>query len=444
MSRHLTARLLSLGRWLLGYEGIPYLSRGTFRLELISGIFAAAAGGVLLPEFSQLFALKTLNGPDWLTAVIVAEAAIGNLLGSTIAQHLQRRRQVPYIVAARLGVAAAMAVTAALPGRSSSLTAFTLILLVPALLMAVGLTAQSSIWQSNYPEQFRGKIYARLSAVRLAALVGGLKTAGWVLDAAPAWGHHAVFAAAAAMMAASALIFSRVRVRGERMILRQAVSHAPRLLAGFAVLRHDREYRQYMTWQMVSGGSLLMIAPVVVPALKDAFPLDYAPATTALFLVPFVLQMACVPVAGWFFDRINIMHYRTVNAALWAASRALIYVALLLASWPLVLAGYALQGVAQASGDVVWNIGHTRFAPQGQAQLYMGVHMSLQGIRGLTLPFLGMWLYHMPQVGLHVMAAAMAMQVLAAFEFFLSAPSRQERAGAQPSRSAVQKAPLDS
>ena len=70
----------------------------------------------------------------------------------------------------------------------------------------------------------------------------------------------------------------------------------------------------------------------------------------------------------------------------------------------------------------MWNIGHTRFAPPSQSPRYMGIHQTLQGLRGLTMPFLGVWLYGLKAVGPKLFAIGAAVQLLAAVGFFLSQP----------------------
>jgi hypothetical protein len=52
-----------------------------------------------------------------------------------------------------------------------------------------------------------------------------------------------------------------------------------------------------------------------------------------------------------------------------------------------------VMGAARSGGGLAWNIGHNDFAPSDRAGVYMGVHVTLTGIRGAFAPFLGMALY---------------------------------------------------
>jgi MFS family permease len=170
---------------------------------------------------------------------------------------------------------------------------------------------------------------------------------------------------------------------------------------------------------MVSGISVLMASPVIVPAMKKAFDIDYSQGASSLVLTPYLVEMLTVPLSGWLYDKIDIMRFRALNALFWATSRLSLLLGLLFHNWPLVLTGFAIQGLGCSTGGVVWSIGHMRFARVEESQLYMGVHLSLQGLRGLTMPFLGMWLYSIPWINLHVMTIAVVIQFVAVCEFFL-------------------------
>src|SRR5690242_20926942 len=63
------------------------------------------------------------------------------------------------------------------------------------------------------------------------------------------------------------------------------------------------------------------------------------------------------------------------------------------ASLPLLWLGAVLLGAAQAGANLGWNLGHNDFASVGRAQHYMGVHVTLTGLRGGVAPPLGVLAY---------------------------------------------------
>lgn len=415
-------RIAASTRWMLGYEGVPPLARPTFRQEFIATIFAALGGGVLVQEFVQLFATKLLSAPAWLIGVLAAEVSAGLLLGSFLSQYLRRRRMVRFTVVSRLIIAGAMLLVALLPAEPLCAYIYAILLAVPAVLGALVVNVNSGVWHANYPHASRGRIYSRLMVAGTLAGIVSIRLASAALDQWD-WAHHLTYPAGAACMIASAWAYSRIRVRGEGVMIRQVVAERPNIWAGFQILRQDRAYGAYMFWQMVSGSSLLMTGPVLVLAVDEMFKVSFSAGTMLLVIVPACMQVLTVPLAGWMFDRTNIMRYRTVNALLWATGRFCVFAGLFARSLTLLTVGFAIQGLANATGNVVWNIGHTHFAPPEKSQLYMGIHLTLTGIRGLTMPFIGIFLYAHTTLGIWVIALACVGQVAAAIGFARSSPA---------------------
>ena len=422
-------RLLALPKWLLGYRGIPYMSRPAFRYDMISIVFLGLASGTLSPSFTQLFARKSLHAEPWLVAALLAQMALGNFVGGFLSSWLQRRRRISVLVAAKLGTAGVMLLVAMLPAHGQSAAAFVALLTVPAILMAVVRMVFSGVWHSNYPTELRGKIFSRRMVVNMATMILAIKLSGYALDH---WSgaHRVIYALGAMCMIVSAAVYSRIRVRGERRMLK-ADRGEKRLdvLEGFRLLRRDPVYGRYMAWQMLSACTVIMTAPAMVLMLTDYLEVDYARGTTAMALVPLGVSMLLCPLAGRLFDSMGATRLRSLTALLWASSRALLFPALILRSWPMVLLAFAAQGAALSSGSIVFHIGHTHFARPRQSQLYMGIHLTLQGLRGLTMPFLGVWLYSLKGIEMSLLGLAAAVQLVAMMGFLLS-PNPAETGGA--------------
>ncbi|MGC4111346.1 MAG: hypothetical protein QM747_13170 [Nocardioides sp.] len=62
-------------------------------------------------------------------------------------------------------------------------------------------------------------------------------------------------------------------------------------------------------------------------------------------------------------------------------------------SMPLLWIGALLLGLAYAGANLGWNLGHNDFASVGRAQHYMGVHVTLTGVRGAIGPPAGILIY---------------------------------------------------
>ncbi len=413
-------RLLGLPRWLLGFSGVPYMSRHTFRWELLSIFFVGLGSGVLVPEFTQLFARKGLSASNLIVGLLLSEVLFGNVFGAVLGQLLRRWRRVRCVVLARAATAAMMLLVALLPARPSSAVPYALLLIAPSLLSAVQLNVTTSIWHTNYPADVRGQIFCRLSIVRIAAVAASALLAGAAMDARPSWAHRAVYPLAAAAMLASAWAYGRIRARQERRLLADTAAQPLNLLGGFQVLWRDRAYGRFMLWQMISGSMVLLTRPIILLTLTDVWAVTYREGTAATTAVPFAVMILALLFAGPLFDRVGITKFRAAGGSVWVASRLVIYAALVTHSWPLLIAGFAVQGLASGPGHLAFNIAHTRFAAPGDSQAYMGIHMTLNGLRGLVMPLAGAWLY--ARTGVHALPAAAAVQVVAVLGFALMKP----------------------
>lgn len=402
---HVITRAIHALQWLWGYRGMPLMSRSTFRHELQSETVGCLGAALLTPHLLQAFAKQALHAPDTLLPLFFVGTVAGNLLASVTTQFFQRRRRVPYVVAARLGMGGALGVLALLPASDVMLLPFTVVILTAAILGQIVLSIASSVWHTNYPRHIRGSIWSRLTVFKILAVAIGGQLAGLALDAWP-WAHHLVFALGGGCFALSAMLYSRIRVRRERKLLADA-NHAAepiQLLGGLRLLRDDRHFLRYMILQFASGSmNLMLTGGVLYLALNDVFAVDYKEVAGAFVFIPSIIHLLSSPLAGALFDHTNIMTYRVVSSTVWGLHYVVLFLGLWQANWVLLIVGFSLRGLAEAGGAVAWNIGHTRFAAAHRSQLYMGVHMTLTGIRGMFMPFVGVLLYrgiHWPAVGL--------------------------------------------
>ncbi len=424
-------------RWLFGFSGVPMMSRPTFRREIISIFFAAIGMGAVVPQLTTIFAIKSLT-TAWAVPFLVAEIAAGNFLATFFSSYLQRLPRVKTVISARVGGGIALACVGLLPATPQSVYVYLVLLLAAALLGAVVMTVQASIRHSNYPAYARGSILSRMIIVRTATMAAGIQLASFALDKWPDTAHRWLYPLAGCALAITGLCFKGLRIRGERSLLRKSTRQPVQLLAGLKVLVDDRPFRYFMLWQMISGGTNLMLMPVLSFFLAQAMGASYKIALLASITIPFGVQLLVLPWVGNLFDRMQITHFRSIGCGLWAIGRTTMYFAALLKSWPLIFAAYTFQGLGFAFGQVAWNVGHTRFAHPEKSQVYMGLHLSLQGVRGLILPFIGTILYYQQAIGIHLFGICALAQIVATVGFFFSPkppPEAELIASANPATS---------
>jgi hypothetical protein len=413
---------------LFGVQRVPYMARRNFALELRHLFFWGLFAGLVEGTVSAVVVSKTFGGGNLLITIVQATPAFANLSSLLWGVMLVGRRKLPVfmsLAAAAVAVAISVSFTAhsALGG-----WIFALQICLSRVFMSGVVTAQAGLWRANYPKTHRGRITAALQVVRTVMSLPVIFGCGLLFDrddSAYRWFYPAI----ACVGAIGLLIFRGIHVRGE------AASLAPRSSDGdespadagvaapfglFALmspwlvlgrmreaLRQDPRFARYCTAQMCIGCANLMIMPVNTIILTKVLNLTYTASNGLLDIVPRVATILTLPLWARLFDRVGVLRFRVVNSACWCGSLllcgvgaffALAYehsgtLSLLTAATIAYIVGRAVDGLAQSGGSIAWYIGHLHFAEGDKAELYMGIHVSLTGLRGLLAPFVGTLLY---------------------------------------------------
>jgi hypothetical protein len=141
-----------------------------------------------------------------------------------------------------------------------------------------------------------------------------------------------------------------------------------------------------------------------------------------LTVVPLLVMPLFLPWWARMFDRGHIIDYRARQC--WAAVAAIaVFTVAVIARQPWLLwPGAVLIGASYAGANLGWNLGHNDFASPGRAQHYMGVHVTLTGVRGLIAPTAGMACYEglealHPGSGIVAMLLPLGLTTVGAFGF---------------------------
>jgi MFS family permease len=386
--------------------------------------------------------------PAWI-ALATAAPMFGNLSSVWWARLAERVRTVPLLLALQAALVACVAGVALLP-RTASGGALLMALLVAARL-AIGaiVTVRSLVWTRNYPRAVRARVTSRLAILSQAVMAATAALSGSVLDrheAALPW----LYAAGAAVGVLGVWSYTGVRLRGEPLNDEAAAgATARRRISAWRLLREDPLYARYLGWQFLLGVSNMMIEPAVVYAVSREMGAGYGTSIALVVVVPTVLSVATLPLwAGWV-DRMHAAEFRARHSWLWVISQGAMGVGTLLGSVFWIGFGRVVFGIARGGGNLAWSLGHNDFAHPERAGLYMGVHATLTGLRGVFAPFLGMLLYlgadaralpgglvlpALPALGGWMMLLAAAMALVATLGFArLQREVERRRRAAQPS-----------
>ena len=159
------------------------------------------------------------------------------------------------------------------------------------------------------------------------------------------------------------------------------------------LLRSDMGYTRFMSCQFLLGtGNMMITAPLII-VLTSVYDMDYVQAIAIMTTIPILVMPFSIPFWSGLLDRVHIIRFRSVHSWVFVLT-TVILVASVGTGW---LAGLwiaaVIRGIAFGGGVLAWNLGHHDFSTVASSSSYMGVHVTLTGLRGLLAPFLGVLLY---------------------------------------------------
>ncbi len=397
---------------LLAVHRVPRMARPSYLLEVrhlfLWGMFAGMFEGTV----SAVVVSKTFLAGPWLITTVMATPMVANVLGMVWGSIITGRRKIPIFVTLGLIASAVVASVAFTPMTPAGGYIFLAQILAARVLLSGCLTVRSSLWKHNYPGSTRGQIAARLQLVRFSMGIGIVALASSLFDVNPRI-YVIAYPIAGVIGAISVWMLRPMRVRGEAAELaeiRAGRKGKPRTFNPVRdvidVFTHDRDYRKYCVAMMFLGFANIMVMPLMVIIVTKRLDLSYFISGGLLEILPRVIMMASLIPWAHMFDKWGVVRFRVINAAAWTASSAFAGVAAwiilqdaAIPVWLFMIAMIAIavsrvfEGAGKGGGSIAWNIGHLHFAEPARAEVYMGAHVFLTGLRGLTAPFVGTWLY---------------------------------------------------
>jgi Major Facilitator Superfamily len=259
------------------------------------------------------------------------------------------------------------------------------------------LTVRAAVWSANYPRNVLARITGRIVIVNSIAVAISAALVGWALEA-QAVDARWLYGGGALAGLLGAWLYRAMRVRREfRLLAAEAASAAQSepfsLKMLTRILSEDPAYREYMLWMGIFGGGTLMLTAQLVLIFSEQMHLESALQIGLLAVVPLITQPLFLPWWARLFDGSHVVRYRARQGWAIVLASAAMCAGVFTGSAALLWAGAVLLGAAQAGANLGWNLGHNDFASLGEAQHYMGVHVTLTGVRGGVAPPLGVLAY---------------------------------------------------
>jgi len=383
-------------------RSLPRMSRPHAARELSVWALMAVPTGVLSGGVAGVLVNTVFESraPVWAVAVAVAlltgAGPLSNMASLGWAHFSLGREKIGALNRLQLGFAAALAAAALVPVNLPGLVAFVAAILAAQTLWCGIITIRASVWRLNYDRAARFAFAADNQAI--VSLIHAITAAltGWLIEGNPALFRWLLGLTSLAAVA-SLFRLRPLRVRRQRRLLeaerRQAGDGPFRLGRYFSILRDDLLYRRYMICTMVLGsGNLMYPAPLILTMNRElgmtSFSQVLVTAALPTLMVPFSARYWARTLA-----REHVIGFRRRNSRWYAVAIAISFAGILLGQEPVLWASAVVLGSAIGGGMLGWSLGHNDFAPEDRVADYLGLHVSLTGLRGLIAPLVGVWLY---------------------------------------------------
>jgi hypothetical protein len=254
----------------------------------------------------------------------------------------------------------------------------------------VALPLLTQMYQENYPERERGRLFARAMMIRITTAAGFSELAGRALS-----GHIDQFRwLLLTFSAASGFAAFCLRRCPSQPLARSEGRHPFRALR---FVRDDRLFRQTLIAWMFLGFAMLMMAPLRIEFLANPkygvrwHGAVLTAATVALLtgVIPNLARLVLNPIWGWLFDHMNFFVLRLTLNLGFAAGIVSFFTT---GSQAGLVLGGVLFGVSSAGADVAWSLWVTKFAPPERVADYMAVHTFFTGVRGVVAPVVAFYI----------------------------------------------------
>lgn len=301
-------------------------------------------------------------------------------------------------------------------------------------------TIRTTLWRANYPRANRASVAGKLAMVQstMLSLVG--LSVGAAMDFNEQI-FHLLYPVGGLAGFAGVAIYSRVRLRGQRRLARAELHGEGRAkpslnpITLWRVLLHDRDFRVYQVCMFVFGIGNLMVSAVLPIVVKDHFGFEYFAGILVTSTIPTIVMPLSIPLWARRFQAGHVVEFRSRHSWVFVSATATIFLAALLQQPWLLFVAAGLMGTAYGGGMLAWNLGHHDFAQDHNSSQYMGVHVTLTGLRGLIGPLVCAALYQwleQPQTpgrGIWVFGLCLALNLAGALGFVRMAAIRRRSAG---------------
>lgn len=356
----------------------------------LPGALVLLEGGVV-----GVIAAKVYDVEPFTLALISAAPMFANLSSLLWSKLASGRRKVPSMTVIQIVVMLCILAVAVSP--INEMGAFILVSsMIFSRVCVAGLTTlRSVVWSLNYARHNRAKATSQIQMINSLVTVAISSVIGPFLDAFPS-SLGLLYGCGALLGIVGIGFFSKVKVQGEAEQLiaeKQRHVEGEKKLGFMEILRKDKRFARYQLSMFGAGfGNMLMEAPLIFLITRE-MQASYTTSLMLVMVVPMVMSLVSLPLWAVYLDRVHVAQFRARQSVLWVIAQLLTFVGAMLGSITWLYVGRFIMGITRGGGTLAWQLGHNDFAPANQLAQYMGVHVTLTGLRGAIAPFIGIFLY---------------------------------------------------
>ncbi|MDZ4804816.1 MAG: MFS transporter [Candidatus Eisenbacteria bacterium] len=375
------------------------VSRYTARFHLPAAAFDGLVAGAF--TLSDVVLRKTFGASALLITLMVMAQPVSQLLAIVWGRLMHGRSKRPFI----LGFGGIGRLSLILVAFAGTAVTFAVPIVVSIALAVAIIPALNALYQSNYPNSERGRVFGQVLSMTAVATIASSMAAGWWMDH-DAGAYRIIYPLTGIIGLAGIYLYWRIRPRAglpadDSSDQKEDLSASDWFEAVYDAVRHpfrgaktifttDPNFLRFEIGYMLYGLGFMMLQPVLPLYLVDEIHVQYSEAAIARGLIFWGMMAIVSPIFGRLLDRWNAVRLSIFGFAF------LMVVPLLLAishSLPGVYLAFAVFGFAMSPVNIAWTMGPILFAGRRDAATYMGVHVTMVGIRGLIGNPMGLILF---------------------------------------------------
>lgn len=371
------------------------LARTSFRWEKLTECafpitLVLLEGGVVGVIAAKVYQVSPLT-----LAIISAAPMFANLSSFAWNRVASGRPKVSLACLLQVGILLCVLAVAIAPINDTGAVVLVASMIISRILVAGLVTIRSVIWSLNYARSKRAQATGQLQMIASLVTVIIASAVGPFLDRYPD-GMPWLYAVGVLAGLIGIAFFRRVTVIGEAEHLQkesEASSQRRQSVSFVTILRNDRRFAKYQMSMFAAGfGNMLIEAPLIFLITRE-LSASYATSIALTMVIPFTISLVSLPLWARYLDRVHVAQFRARQSLLWVVALILTMLGAVLGSILWLAISRVVMGIARGGGSLAWQLGHNDFAKPDQLSAYMGIHVTLTGVRGAIAPLLGMLLY---------------------------------------------------